>query len=69
MEQFHKAVDFLTCAINLAPEAAVYHHERGKCYLKIKSYQKALEDLNFTISKQPENAFALYARGFAFKVA
>ena len=55
-------------AINLKPESAVYHHERGKCYLQINEFEKSLFDLNFTISNQPKNANALYARGFAYKV-
>jgi len=66
--QFQESVDFLTKAIDLDSESAVYHHERGKCYLQIDDFEKALKDLNFTISNQPNNANALYARGFAYKV-
>lgn len=61
-------MECLTKAIELNPESALYHHERGKCYLQVDDFEMALNDLNFTISKQPKNANALYARGFAYKV-
>ena len=68
LKQTDNAIRYFTNAINICPVVAVYRHERAKCYLLTDEFKLSIEDLNFTIQKQPQNSLALYARGFAFKV-
>ena len=49
------------------PFEPIYVHERAKCYLVIKEYEKALDDFNMVLSYQGSNQNAYLGRGFTFK--
>jgi len=65
-EQWHKAIDDLSKAIELAPyylETA--HTKRGAAYIAAREYDLAIADLDIAIKAHSEDNFALNNRGVA----
>ena len=67
LENFEKAIDPLSKAIELSPNEPCYIHERAKCYLLTDKFEKALSDYTEVIGMQPRNSHAYFGRAFAFK--
>jgi hypothetical protein len=54
IEPFSKVIE-LKQVIDEKPRQPVYVHERAKCFLVIKEYEKSLEDFNMVLSIQTNN--------------
>ena len=60
----HKEVnEALNSAIELYPEFAAAHYQRGSLNLEIAQYQKAIADFDKVIQLVPDHALAFYNRG------
>ena len=46
---FEHAIEPFSKVIEEKPDEPVYVHERAKCYLVIKDYEKSLEDFNMVL--------------------
>jgi tetratricopeptide (TPR) repeat protein len=67
LENYERAIEPLSKAIDLSPTEACYIHERAKCYLLTDKFDKALTDYTEVISLQPRNSHAYFGRAFAYK--
>jgi Flp pilus assembly protein TadD len=45
----------------------VFHHQRGSCYFHLGQYQKAIDDLNVAIGKEPHKPDHYENRGHAYQ--
>ena len=52
-KHFQEAAELMDKAITIYPEAAVFYHQRGSCFFHLGEYQKAIDDLNVAIGKEP----------------
>lgn len=66
-KQFEKAVECMTKAIDIYPEAPVFRHQRGSCYFHLGEYQKAIDDLNVAIGKEPNKPDHYENRGHSYQ--
>jgi tetratricopeptide (TPR) repeat protein len=60
------SIEYYNKAIELNPEEATAHNNRGVAYYDIKEYEKAISDYNKEIELNPEFADAYYNRGIAY---
>lgn len=49
------------------PSELRYIHERAKAYQMIEEHEKAVEDFDIVIRKNPKNAHAYFRRAFSLK--
>lgn len=66
-KHFEQAVECMTKAIDIYPEAPVFRHQRGSCYFHLGEYQKAIDDLNVAIGKEPHKPDHYENRGHAYQ--
>ena len=65
-ENYQKAVDHFTTAIELTPEFGGFYDSRGIAYIGKGEFDNALQDFNKAINLDPETAEAYKNRGFAY---
>ena len=53
-------------ALRLAPDFALAYTNRGRAYIVLRQYDKAVEDLDLAIRLDPDNAIAHSNRGLAY---
>ena len=51
----------------MIPSDIRYIHERAKAYQMIYDHERAIEDFNVVIKKNPKNAHAFFRRAFSHK--
>ncbi|MBL1202849.1 MAG: tetratricopeptide repeat protein [Nostoc sp. GBBB01] len=66
--QYSKALEDLTQAINLVPEDVEYLTVRGMTYCQMQRYQEALQDFNRVIELNPNYQWAIANRGIAYRL-
>jgi tetratricopeptide (TPR) repeat protein len=64
--EYGKAVDCHTKAIELKPNNAEYYYNRGLNYNWLKEYEKAIADISKAIELKPNNAKYYYNRGINY---
>lgn len=62
-----RAVDLIAEAINIDPQQAVFHSNRGNALLKLTQFQEAVVNYDKAIALKPDYANAYYNRGVALK--
>jgi Tfp pilus assembly protein PilF len=60
---FNKAIEYYTKAIELDPDTARYYSNRGASYHRLREYEKAIEDHSRAIELEPERARNYNNRG------
>jgi len=63
---FNKAIEYYTKAIEVDPDNAEYYCNRGVSYNWLKEYEKAIEDKSKAIELDPDNAEYYYSRGVSY---
>jgi len=61
--EYDKAIEYLTEAIKLEPDNALYYKDRGISYDWLKEYEKAIMDHSRAIELEPDNAQYYNSRG------
>ena len=54
-DEFHRAIEELTLAIQLDPKMLMAYRRRGYCRYHLKHYERAVEDYSFVLHNEPEN--------------
>ncbi len=67
LQKFEKSIFPYTKCIVKMPSELCYIHERAKAYQMIEEHEKAVEDFNIVIRKNPKNAHAYFRRAFSLK--
>jgi tetratricopeptide (TPR) repeat protein/predicted aspartyl protease len=52
-------------AVRARPDAPFFHDSRGLVYLRLRKYDKAIDDYEITLRVQPKNPWAMYGLGIA----
>jgi len=66
-EKYEKSIFPLSMCIEIIPSEIKYIHERAKAYQMIEDHEKAVQDFNMVIKKNPKNAHAHFRRAFSHK--
>lgn len=66
LQDFNKAIEFYTKAIELDKKYATAYNNRGSAYDEIKQYENALKDLTLALEMEPESATTLNNLGLAY---
>ncbi|MFH0790425.1 MAG: tetratricopeptide repeat protein [Candidatus Omnitrophota bacterium] len=66
-EEYQQAMDYFIKAIELAPDAAEFHHNLAELFMQTKDYKHAIDEYSKVIEKQPDNVQALYNLGIAYE--
>ena len=53
--------------MEMNPSEVSFIHERAKAYQMIEEHERAVEDFNLVIKKNPKNAHAHFRRAFSLK--
>jgi tetratricopeptide (TPR) repeat protein len=67
VEKFEKSIYPFTRCIEKVPSDIRYIHERAKAFQMIGDNEKAVEDFDLVIKKNPKNAHAHFRRAFSHK--
>ena len=67
VEKFEKSIFPFSKCVEHVPSDIRYIHERAKAYQMIEMHEKAVEDFNVVIKKNPKNAHAHFRRAFSLK--
>ena len=67
LQKFEKSIFPYSRCIESMPSELRYIHERAKAYQMIEEHEKAVEDFNIVIRKNPKNAHAYFRRAFSLK--
>jgi len=65
-QDYNKAVDYYTKAIELEPDNAEYYFNRGLSCHRLKEYEKAIADKSKAIELEPDNAQYYFSRGVSY---
>ncbi|XP_786841.2 small glutamine-rich tetratricopeptide repeat-containing protein alpha [Strongylocentrotus purpuratus] len=65
-EQYNKAIEVYTQAINLNSQKSVYYSNRAAAYSKVENHEKALEDCQKAVSIDPTYSKAYGRMGLAY---
>jgi len=65
-QEYQKAIDDCSKAIELDPKNADAYNNRGNAYASLGEYQKAIDDCSKAIELDPKNADAYNNRGNAY---
>lgn len=63
-ENFVRAVELLTKAIELAPSNANYYSHRGVCYFHLKEMDKSLADMDKSVELDPDYGYRYASRAY-----
>ncbi|MBE0557652.1 MAG: tetratricopeptide repeat protein, partial [Proteobacteria bacterium] len=63
---YHKAAEAFSRVIELSPDSAHAHNNRGVAYSELGSYRLAIRDFNRAINLEPREALFRFNRGIAF---
>jgi tetratricopeptide (TPR) repeat protein len=63
---YNKAIEFYTKAIDLDSDNAIYYYNRGTGYHALKKYEKAIADYTKAIKRKPNNATFYNNRGLSY---
>jgi tetratricopeptide (TPR) repeat protein len=64
--EFKKAIEMYTQAIQIFPRNAIYYSNRALAYIKLEEYGRALEDANKAIELDPKYIKAYFRRGCCY---
>lgn len=67
VQKFEKSIWPYSRCIERVPSDIRYEHERAKAYQMIDYHEKAVEDFNNVLSRNPKNAHAHFRRAFSLK--
>jgi tetratricopeptide (TPR) repeat protein len=67
VEKFEKSIYPFTACVERIPDDIRFTHERAKAYQMIEMHDKAVEDFNVVIQRNPKNAHAHFRRAFSLK--
>ncbi len=67
VEKFEKAIFPFSRCVEKIPTDIRFVHERAKAYQMIEYHEKAVEDFNVVIHRNPKNAHAHFRRAFSLK--
>jgi len=65
VQKFEKSIWPYSRCIERIPSDIRYLHERAKAYQMIDYHEKAVEDFNSVIKRNPKNAHAYFRRAFS----
>ena len=67
LQKFEKSIFPYSKCVEKIPSDMRYIHERAKAYQMIEYHEKAVEDFDVVIKKNPKNAHAFFRRAFSLK--
>ena len=67
MEDYEKAIENYSQAIEIKADNPLYFSNRGFCYRKTKRYQKALQDFNRALSLDPKRSMDYAQRAYVYR--
>lgn len=62
-----KALDYSNKALERNPKVSKYHRVKGTCYIQLKKYDIAIENLNVAVQIDSTNALAWMGLGIAYE--
>lgn len=66
LQDFNKAIEFYTKAIEIDKKYVTAYNNRGSAYGELKQNENALKDLTLALEMEPENAITLNNLGLAY---